>query len=87
MENKKIIITTAGNIPVTTKKQLTDAGVIIIEAKDPDKIKVMNFADDIFTHDLLMAALKSVTENNGGGAFAKELNKRLIAKEDLTHPQ
>lgn len=78
---EKIIITTPGNIPTNTVKQLVAAGCIVIEAKEPEKVKTVSFSSDIFTHDLLMSALHQVTEDNNGTKLVKELNRRLKEKE------
>lgn len=77
----KIIITTVGNIPSETKKKLIAAGCIVIEAKDPDKIKTLNFTSDIFTHDLLMSALHAAATDISSDRLTKELNRRLKSKE------
>lgn len=77
----KIIVIEKGDLSMEAIEKLEAKGIIVIECKDPIKIKLLempisisNFSSD----DFFMAALKGVNENDySQKEFVTELYKRL----------
>lgn len=84
---KQILITTAGNITVENQKTLTDAGVIIVVAKKPDDVKMLQFSNQlslIAPEKAFMAALGAVASDTFD-TNAKSFCKKLLAS--LSEPE
>lgn len=78
-----IILTTPGNIPGKTIKQLADAGCVVIECKRPDEVKTVIPGKDVESNDLLMSALHGIEgDSQDCQKFVKEFNRRLKLKEE-----
>lgn len=81
---EKLIISELNQISKTDKKKLEKLGFVLIEAKDPDKVKVVTPVDLNFvsSSDLFMSALKGANSDMTSKArFADELYLRMKLSE------
>lgn len=79
----KVLVTEKGQITATEKSKLTAKGIIVIEAADVSKVKLLETEYVIAQSDMVLAALKGVSESNSISAkeiFVKELYDRLKSK-------
>lgn len=84
-KEKKILITEPGNISPADKLKLANNGVLVIEAKDPDKVKYISELESIDYKSIAMSALHSYSTmpcSDSRDRFVTELNKRLKEKEN-----
>lgn len=83
--SNKIIVTKPKSISVKDKKLMQKNGFIVIEAENPQDVKVISEVEILDTSDLLMSALFSITQGNQSlsyqSYFAGELIKRIQKKE------
>ena len=82
----KILICENGQLDKSTMTLLSKKGVIVIQCKDPDKVKLLSGSIDIESNDLFMSALLALAETSSDMAskrFVVELNKRLKTAEEL----
>ncbi len=80
---KQIIIVHPNSLDKATKQRLTKANVILIEHENPDSVRIINPTTDIYTNDVMMSALKGANQSSAGqSSFTRELEKRLLEKEN-----
>lgn len=80
----KILAIEKGILSQQTIDKLEETGVIVIECKEPEKIKVLSFTDPmdlLSSSDIFMAALKAANHDNYSKAkFAEHLLSYCNAK-------
>lgn len=83
---KQILITEPKQISAVDKNRLSKNGILVIEADNPDKVKFINVDENVNADSYLMAALFSLSQESTDSAtskrFVKELNRRLLEKEN-----
>lgn len=82
----QIVVFPRGQLTTQDKKALRAAGVVPVEADNPkDVVVVIPLADgaDLLTpSDLLLSALKAVSEGGEGTRFIGELYRRVKHREE-----
>jgi hypothetical protein len=88
---KQVIIFPVGKLKSTDKKKLEKEGFIPIEIDEPSKIVMLMPSSMIIkSNDLLMSALKGLNTadpNDRRIVFTKELEQRLLEKENNPNPE
>lgn len=80
----KILITTKGNFSRKAIAQMAKEGTTIIEAKNPNDIKIISEASFLDSNILSMSAIKAIADTDSMSAntrFVKEFYNRLVEKE------
>jgi hypothetical protein len=80
---KKIILTTKGNISGSDKQALRRADIIIAEVKDIDAIKIISGADYFDLDDIAISAIQALSTHNYDSVrnqFATQLLAKIIKK-------
>lgn len=86
---KKIILTTKGNISVAEKKHLRENGVVVAEVKDMNSVKVISGADFFDIDDISLSAIQAINASSHDSVrngFADRLTKKIIDKAKPTIP-
>ena len=77
----KILVATPGAISKEAKMQLADAGIILIEIKNPHNVRFLSAEPDLPASELLACAGRAIGEwNSSCEAFGREVAKTLAAK-------
>lgn len=88
--SKGVIITEAGQISKEDRDKLfKEKGILVIEAKDPDKVKFLDEQVQIPSGDLVISLLDGIVSGGFSSSerFVKELRNRLKEKEAINKPQ
>jgi hypothetical protein len=79
----KIIITTPNNFSKEDKSELIKQGICVIEAKNPDKVKIVADVDFGDTAQVMFAALDALRDSgHHKQEFFDSLAKRLKKKDE-----
>lgn len=79
---EKFIFIEPGQFTKAAITKLEKNGVLVIEAKNPEKLRVFTDLKPVGQNHLLMAALTAARHAIGGpDAFTKELHRRLVEQE------
>lgn len=87
--SKKVIITEIDQLSPKEKEKLSKIGILIIEAKDPDKVRFLEEHVQLPSGDLIISLLDGVVSGglSSSERFVKELRNRLKEKETINKPQ
>lgn len=85
---KQILIVEPKQISSKDKAKLAKAEILVIEADNPDKVRMLNIDENIDANSYLMSALHAIAKDNGiynypAKKFVCELNRRLVEKEKI----
>lgn len=84
MSDPTILPIKPGSLRRCDKKRLADAGVVVIEVDDPLSVRLLRAHSDVSASDMLMSALKTITETGFGDVrkqFMCELFRRMRITE------
>lgn len=80
----KIIITTKGNFDKKAKADLIQQGICLIEAENPESVKIISDADFGDANQIMFAALDCLNESgtaSNHSSFFRYLHKRIKQKD------
>lgn len=80
---KKVILTTKGNISESDKQHLRKCGIIIAEVKDINAIKLVSGEDYFDIDDISISAIQSLNESTSDSLrarFSDRLIKKILSK-------
>lgn len=80
----KIIITKPGNFDKKAKVELIKQGICLIEANEPESVKIISDADFGDANQIMFAAMDAIYNNNSStdhSYFFKSMYKRIKQKD------
>ena len=78
---KQLLIVEPNSISSKDKEKLTKNGIIVIEHKEPDKVRIVQTTDGTSNELLLFAAMEALGSIDSEAKFAKGVSKRILSTE------
>jgi hypothetical protein len=77
------------NLPAETRAVLEKSGYVVVPVENPASVRIILSDTTVNGNDLLMAAMHGLVCEGYGRmeAFAKELYKRMLARESAKQPK
>lgn len=77
---KKIILTTKGNISGSDKQALRRAGIVIAEVKDINAVRIISGIDFFELDDLALSAFEAIKSYSASDRPKSEFAERLLTR-------